>query len=184
MSAARSSGLAELTAEALWEFSLEVYGREGVGPACLGLQDRHALNVNVLLLCCWLARHGRRALAGAELARLEAAVAPWHAAVILPLRGIRGRLKRAPHMAPREEDAAALRRRVLEIELDAERLEQDMLVRALGSAPAARAAPREAAAASLEAYLEARGVRPGGADRAALEVLIAAAVGEDGGPRG
>lgn len=32
-----------------WDFSLEVYPREGVGAACLALQARHEIDVNVLL---------------------------------------------------------------------------------------------------------------------------------------
>ena len=53
-----------------WAFSLEVYGRPGVAPACLALQDRHGLDVNLLLFCCWAASQGvtldQRTLAAAE----------------------------------------------------------------------------------------------------------------------
>jgi uncharacterized protein (TIGR02444 family) len=33
-----------------WRFSLAVYGRAGVPPACLKLQDNLGLDVNMLLL--------------------------------------------------------------------------------------------------------------------------------------
>ena len=53
-----------------WAFSLDVYGRPGVAPACLALQDRHGLDVNLLLFCCWAASQGvtldQRTLAAAE----------------------------------------------------------------------------------------------------------------------
>jgi len=38
-----------------WEFSLAAYARPGVADACLSLQDRHGCEVNLLLLCLWLA---------------------------------------------------------------------------------------------------------------------------------
>jgi len=34
-----------------WDFSLAVWGREAVKPACLALQARHGIDVNILLFC-------------------------------------------------------------------------------------------------------------------------------------
>ncbi len=45
-----------------WDFSLEVYGAEGVPPACLALQEAHQLDVNIVLFCCWTGATGRGAL--------------------------------------------------------------------------------------------------------------------------
>ena len=44
-----------------WDFSLAVYGRPGVAPACLALQQRHGADVNLLLFCAWFgaAHRGR-----------------------------------------------------------------------------------------------------------------------------
>ncbi len=42
-----------------WDFSLAVWGREAVEPACLALQERHGIDVNVLLFCGWAGRRGR-----------------------------------------------------------------------------------------------------------------------------
>ena len=52
-----------------WDFSLAVWGREAVEPACLDLQERHGLDVNLLLFCGWAGRRGR-ALDDADIARL------------------------------------------------------------------------------------------------------------------
>ena len=38
---------------AFWDFTLQVYGREGVSPAVIALQDTHRLDVDILLFCCW-----------------------------------------------------------------------------------------------------------------------------------
>ena len=44
-----------------WDFSLEIYGRDGVAEACLVPAGRRsAPDVNLLLLCCFVARYGVR----------------------------------------------------------------------------------------------------------------------------
>ncbi|MEE9209867.1 MAG: TIGR02444 family protein, partial [Kiloniellales bacterium] len=62
-----------------WDFSLAVWGREAVAPACLALQERHGLDVNLLLFCGWAGRRGR-ALAAADIERLIEAARPWREA--------------------------------------------------------------------------------------------------------
>ncbi len=163
-------------AERFWAFSLEVYGGEGAAPACLALQDRHRLNVNVLLYCCWLAAEGAAPLSAEDIARIEAAIAPWHEAVIAPLRAVRDRLKTGVEGIP-GSDAAALRRRVLDVELDAERMEQRLLVQARSLGPAVLLAPRRAraAAANVQTYLAMRRLAPDAEDRGHLSVLLARA---------
>ena len=47
-----------LNPEAFWQFSCELYARPGVKEKCLEAQNRLRLNVNILLLCQWLANHG------------------------------------------------------------------------------------------------------------------------------
>jgi len=39
-------------ADRFWAFSLALYGKPGVAPALLGLQDRLGVDVNLLLFCC------------------------------------------------------------------------------------------------------------------------------------
>ncbi|HEY9550471.1 MAG TPA: TIGR02444 family protein, partial [Kiloniellaceae bacterium] len=43
-----------------WQFSGAVYARRGVAEACLALQQRHGLDVNLLLFCAWAGSNGRR----------------------------------------------------------------------------------------------------------------------------
>ena len=61
------AGEAAEAAASFWAFSLEFYARPGVAEACLALQDRHGLDVNILLLCCWLGWSGRGRLSPADL---------------------------------------------------------------------------------------------------------------------
>ena len=117
-----------------WDFSLVVYPRPGVVEACLALQDRLGLDVNLLLFCCWAGSLGWR-LEAPDMVRLTEEVAEWQRDVIGPLRGVRRRLK-----GPSDEatgDVAALRRVVKDCELEAERIEQAMLHAALAELPRA-----------------------------------------------
>ncbi|MGC2412860.1 MAG: TIGR02444 family protein, partial [Stellaceae bacterium] len=51
--------------EAFWRFSLALYARPGVAEALIALQDRAALEVNLILFGLWFgARQGRRLSAG------------------------------------------------------------------------------------------------------------------------
>jgi uncharacterized protein (TIGR02444 family) len=68
-----------------WESSLALYRRPGVPEACLRLQDRDGLDVNLVLWCVWLGVTGRP-LDEDLLGRAMAAVAPWRARAVLPLR--------------------------------------------------------------------------------------------------
>lgn len=139
------------TAEPFWTFSLAFYGRPGVSPACIALQDRHGCDVNLVLYACWVGLSGRGRLVRADLVRAEAANAPWRSRVIEKLRAVRRAIgeedRRGPILELYEAAKAA--------ELAAERIAQRRL-EALAppeTAPdgAARAA---AAAANLRLYLD------------------------------
>jgi uncharacterized protein (TIGR02444 family) len=150
-----------------WDFSLAVYGRPGVAPACLALQDRHGLDVNLLLYCGWCGSRGR-ALSGEEIAALDARVADWRREVVLPLRGVR-RWMKTQEAAPGEE-AGALRDEVKRLELEAERIEQDLLFAA--SEGEAGAASPAAAANNMASYLAFLGVEPAITDIADLAAVL------------
>lgn len=107
-----------------WRFSLDRYGRAGVAPLCLALQDETGADVNLLLFGLWLGGEGVR-ITPDGASRLAAIVDEWHAEVVRPLRGVRRRLKgwQVCADAPRETLRAAIQK----WEIEAERLEQDML---------------------------------------------------------
>ena len=108
-----------------WRFSLALYARPGVAEACVDLQDRHGVDVNVLLFLLWLAATGRRLSAG-EVKAVDDRVDAWRAAAVVPLRALRRKLK--GHSSLGNDDAVEeLRIRIKSIELDAERLQQEHL---------------------------------------------------------
>ncbi len=160
-----------------WDFSLAVYARDGVAPACLRLQDRFDLDVNVLLYCCWAAHGGAAAFDRETMAQVLARVADWKSDVVLPLRAVRRALKgelESIASTPRE----ALRTQVKRIELEAERMQQDALVGAIsideGASPPALER-RSAANANCDRLMEALGATPDPAARADLTHIVNAA---------
>ncbi len=143
--------------EGLWRFSLALYARPGVAAALIALQDRLGRDVNLMLYALWLGATQGRRLQARDLADAEAAVAPLAAGIVAPLRQLRRRLKEAP-----ESDLQALRRRLLALEIAAERQVQARL--AAMPAPeertAAGAARLAAAEANLARYLGDAGCGP------------------------
>jgi uncharacterized protein (TIGR02444 family) len=137
-----------------WDFSLAVYGAPGVAETCLALQDEYAVNVNLLLYCCWVAADGKGRLAEQSLKRAVDIVAPWQHGVVRALRTVRRRLRDGFEGVPGEW-SDDLRKRIGEVELRGEHVEQlilGMAGEALEPAPSSME-PREAAAANLEDYM-------------------------------
>lgn len=164
----------EWPANPFWDYSVALYGQPEVEAACLELQRRHGLDVNLVLLCCWQASLGG-ALDAETLRRLQVVVAGWQAEVVRPLRALRRRLK--VQIAEPEPGsvaqawpllAGALRERALALEIDGERVAQLALARALGRPPDAPAGPA-LAAANLRLYWSFDG-----RDRHALRNLLGA----------
>jgi len=142
-----------------WDFSLSVYAEPGVADECLVLQDRHDLNVNLVLLAAYLGSAGvalneeRWEAAASEIAWLDETV-------VRPLRSIRRALKSHadPHgdLGARGQDVY---RTIKTAEIDAERLEQDALYRWAGGSSAGVAAVdgRALIARNMAALLRATG---------------------------
>jgi uncharacterized protein (TIGR02444 family) len=158
-------------AESFWKFSLVLYGRPGVAPALIRLQDRLGLDVNMLLYCCWIGSDGR-SLTAAELAAVEAAVEPWQAQVVRPLRSLRRQLKGGFGDLPADR-VEAYRKRLNELEIEGERIAQEaMAVMLHGGSDPAYAAGR--IVGNLRAYLELRNVAVGGSDDTDLRAVVQA----------
>lgn len=121
----------ELPDSAFWRFSLELYARDGVPAACLALQDREEADVNLILFALWLAVRGHRLQpeAGQRLLRIAKR---WQGPIVGPLRRVRRRLKQEAGL-PWAEAVEGWRRRLGEVELAMEQVEQLLLEQALGT---------------------------------------------------
>jgi uncharacterized protein (TIGR02444 family) len=141
--------------DAFWAFSLAFYARPGIAETCLALQDGDGLDVNLLLLCCWLGWSGQGRLDREDLTALDSGVAVWRGEIVERLRALRRVLKTMANPV-----APVLRQDIQRLELTAEREEQRLLLAAL---PADRASPGDRfadAEHSLATYLATRGRPP------------------------
>ena len=153
--------------EALWRFSLALYARPGVAEALIALQDRAGRDVNLMLFALWIGATRARRLDPAEFATAEAAIGPLNAGVVHQLRRLRRELKAAP-----DRDIQALRRRILQAELGAERRVQNRLAAAaIDRQPESGAPALLAAAGNLTLYL---GDQAGSAEADVLREAVAA----------
>ena len=151
-----------------WEFSLALYAKPGVADACLALQERLGIDVNLLLYFVWRTNEGH-AVSSQEAAAAAAHVSGWHDGVVRPLRALRTDLKADAKGAP---GAAVdrVRAQIKSAELNAERIEQDMLYALPRGphAPLAKAAGRK----NIERYFEALKIAAEPADWEAVEIIL------------
>ena len=132
---------------AFWDYSLRIYANPGVADACISLQDRHGCDVNVLLLCLWLAETRRLVLQVSDFeAILRSAAAP-NERLVQPVREVRRWFKLWSQDAIAAEPHASAYKALKEAELHGERMVQSQLIAgmnlaAFGSAPTAEAAAR------------------------------------------
>ena len=163
-------------AAAFWGFSLACYGRGGVADACLDLQDRRGLDVNMLLFCCYAAAAHGFAMSVKEVRAFEAVVAPWQAEVIRPLRAARRALPAALE-GVRRPAIDSIKAKIKEAELAAEEAEQASLAALLAGrcdpVPSIAGVALGIAGHNLRAYLSSRGHALEAADEKALGAILA-----------
>lgn len=138
-----------------WDFSLEIYARPHIAASCIALQDAFGLDVNLMLLCLWVADRRSASLSSCALGQISVAVAPWNKAIVAPLRSIRRRLKAPEDLRATARLAQVCREHVMQAELDGERVAQRLLVLALADVESEpRPSFGDAAFTSLAAYAE------------------------------
>lgn len=111
----------------LWEYSLASYGKTGAEPLLLELQDRYGADINMILAACWFAAEGHLLTEkGVRSSNLK--IVRWQRECVQPLRTARRFLKEQPeHHVFREQIKA--------LELEAERIQQQILYSELGAVP-------------------------------------------------
>jgi uncharacterized protein (TIGR02444 family) len=135
-----------------WRFSVKFYAVPGVAAACIELQDRAKVDVNILFFLLWNATQ-HRALSADDVARIERDIGPWREMAVVPVRNLRRALKSPPPL-PSAEAAEGFRTRIKAVELEAERLQQEALyaISQSGRLGQNLADPVEAARISVSAY--------------------------------
>lgn len=162
--------------ESFWGFSLRTYAKPAVAEACLFLQDKRGLDVNLVLYCCWI---GGRApvLDTADFADAFEFSVRWKRHVVEPLRDVRRWMKTdGCEQEPVESKSCmSLRDRVKKLELEAEKLQQNALEALSSEVIGAGGEGPAAIAANLARLCEARGVHVDTRVHGALRTILRAA---------
>lgn len=110
-------------AGSLWRFSLAVYRQPEVPPACLMLQDRHGIDVNLLLYAGWRAWSGDALSHEGCISAMKRSES-WRNDLVRPLRAVRRSAGTLARSDPSFAQAYAL---LKACELQLERQQQAML---------------------------------------------------------
>jgi uncharacterized protein (TIGR02444 family) len=165
------------TAGCFKQFALTLYGSEGVAAACLYLQNRHVLDVNLLLFAAFIGASRRQTLTTSCLDAARSRVDAWHREVVRPLRAVRHRLKTGPAPAPNEL-TTRLRGKLQQVEIEAELIELDQLavLIPLGGGDPVPGSPTECATAAIQAVVRTYSTSAADdSDRRAIETIAVAA---------
>ena len=171
-------------AHPFWIFSLKVHDNEGVPGACIALQERRGIDVNLLLFCAWIGESGRGVLTESELEAAQTAVEVWNCDIVCALRVLRNRLKGGMQPIPKDR-SDVLRGMILEIEVRSEHVEQ-MALTAVVTRPAdpALAVERRGkdAVANIAGYFVRHGFDPDAEDARQVALVLDPAFPEIGRP--
>jgi uncharacterized protein (TIGR02444 family) len=160
---------------ALWPFTLDLYARPGVQDAVIALQENQGADVNVLFYCVWSAATSRRSLDAGSFDRVESQIACWRQEVTEPLRRLRARIKADPILLALE-GATDARKKVLEAEMESERIAQIAIESTAGQpSDEGSDAPAAIAERNLRAYLRYIDANVNAAAERHLETLLRSA---------
>ena len=168
--------------ESFWAFSVDTYRKPGVAEACLALQDRHGLDVNVLLYCCWFGCT-RGVLDEPLWDRVLAFSGPWADNVVRPLRAVRTWMKHTGCAQPEVSNDACmtLREEIKRIELKAEQFQENTLQSLVENSPSKNldtTSQINCTSLNLKEYLRHCSVELGAESRMRLVHIVTAAIGD------
>lgn len=159
-------------ADAVWQMTLALYDQPGVAPACLALQARQGIGVSALLALMGVAAAGYAPLEPARLPAVLARAQAWQREVIEPLRSARRGIRQASVpviAAPAESLRGALQDR----EIEAERLQQRLVIEDYEFKAAAPSSWMDAVTRNAQAYLACQNKTASSGDEADLERILA-----------
>ena len=112
----------------LWDFVVHIYSKPDVESACLYLQDRHGINVSLLLFCCWTGVY-YGAVSKEQLQQAREFSDSWSSQTTDILRQLRRDMKHnyKPHWPMPESGWQSFRSKVKGLELESERMQLSSL---------------------------------------------------------
>jgi len=119
-----------IQSQSFWKFSLELYDRGSVAPACLELQNRFDLDINLVLFCYWYG-YAWGEIDTATLNEVVDTSSNWKKNVVQPLRNVRKWMKlNSGDFHPKQvTHFNNLRQQIKADELDAEKYQQEAMER-------------------------------------------------------
>lgn len=158
----------------LWSFSLHVYAEAGVAEECLSLQDSYGVNINLILMAAF-AGVGERKILQVHLDDAKRCTADWHANVVCGLRRVRRAMKGLAANCSNPQEWEALRNKLKDIELKAEKEEQMALAGWMKTHAESwpKASTREAVAANLRSLFSLYEMDGNDATGASSHLLVA-----------
>jgi len=155
----------------LWDFAIATYTQDGVAEICLGLQEAHGTDVNILLACAWSGLRGQT-LEQDGVEALQDAVREWHVEVVIALRQVRKRMKQGLDGVDADGLQMSLRAQLQKLEIDMEHAEQLRLGAVLDTLKTNNeAGGTEQAIANMADYLGALGAPQSPETTAALQQI-------------
>lgn len=168
------------TPESFWTFAVRTYRCEGIPEACIALQNERGADVNVLLFCCWVgATRGEFEIETFD--RMLEFSRAWADRVVRPLRNVRTwmKIEGCPDPAMLTESCMNLRERIKKVELEAERLQENVMQSMVDTIPGVTLSVAEqahAATLNLRRYCEAEGIDWDHETQTRLDVILRAAI--------
>ena len=146
-----------------WDFSVNLYGADGVHDACVTLQTEYGLDINLVFYGLWHAAVGAGRISSEKWREIFDTFGGWHNYIVRPVWQARQKLKPAFADFPTNL-TEPLRQMYVSAELAAEHIEQVMLGERFAVAPneAPTLEQRHAdATANIEGYAAQIGVKAG-----------------------
>jgi len=165
-----------------WDYSLDVYRRDGVSPALIAFQDCYNLDVNILLLGLWVGQSGRGELTEADFDYVLGVSANWNSEIVCAIRAVRIRLRQEINLVSKEL-SDAVKKKLLNLEIECEHVEQLSLVAGLADKKLVDAPSEQKmrdCGSNFRAYFDRIGCKPDAYDRGQLLIIFSAAFGDIG----
>ena len=163
-----------------WDYSLDVYRRDGVSPALIAFQDRYDLDVNILLLGLWVGQSGRGELTETDFDHVLGVSANWNPEIVCAVRAVRIRLREEINLVSKEL-SDAVRKKMLDLEIECEHVEQLSLAAGLADKKCVDASSEQKmrdCGSNFRSYFDRKGCKPDADDRAQLLIIFSAAFGD------
>ena len=157
------------SADILWRMSLHVFNDGEIADACLGSQRETGLDISLLFWLCWTGMELWHEVSIRDLRQILQSIYAWRKDVVEVLRGLRIRMRTPinPVHVHRQEH---LRAKLRKLEICAERIEQEMLMRF--SSDFTRNSGKSCAYINMRRYINVLQCRPGEEDMEQVLKLI------------